>query len=185
MKKLLVSLALPLMFSLTTQAAVVEIEWVDPSEFTDIKPSNESKKRFQARTFKKIEKYVSQLAEKLPEEQILKLSVTDLDLAGRVEFASNAVINTRGGFTRLGLGFSNDIRIVDSIDFPRMEFAYELVSNQGDIIVSGEENLKDLNFQYRAGARVRSSDTLRHEKFMIRDWFNQTFEEQQTIASIN
>lgn len=176
-KQLLSGVALTLLVSTGVLAqAQVEIEWVEPEEFTDVRPSNESKKRFRERTLKNLERYITKLSKDLPENQILKLTVTDLDLAGRVQFGSSAVINTRFGFARLGNGKAGDIRIIDTIDFPRMDFSYSLTQNDGQVILSGEEVLKDLSFQHRVAGKIRNSDSLRYEKEMLRAWFNRTFE---------
>lgn len=183
-KQLLSGVALSLLVSTGALAkAQVEIEWVEPEEFTDVRPSNESKNRFRERTLKNIERYMAKLSEDLPEDQILKMTVTDLDLAGRVQFGAGAVINTRAGFARLGNGTAGDIRIIDTIDFPSMDFSYSLTQNDGQVILSGEEELKDLSFQHRVGGKIRSSDTLRYEKEMLRAWFKQTFDDHIVIAS--
>jgi hypothetical protein len=184
MKKLLLGFAFPILFCAHAGAqAQVEVEWVEPSEYRDIRPSNESKKRFEKRTFKAIEKYLMKLAEDLPEGQTLKLSVTDVDLAGRVEFGNSAIVNTGFGFSRLGGAGASNIRIIERIDFPRMTFSYELVDSDGSTMLAGEENLRDLGFQQRVGSRVRNSEALRHEKQMLRGWFDQTFKEHKVALN--
>ena len=150
----------------------VEIEWKEYEEYSDIRPSNESRKRFAENTFKKIEKYMVRLMKTMPEDQKLSLVVTDLDLAGRVQFGGTPIF-IRGSFARFGNGTS-DIRIIDRIDHPRMEFSYTLTDSNGQVVRSGEENLRDLGFQDRV-LSVPRGDRLRYEKQMLREWFYKEF----------
>ena len=62
----------------------VDITWQDPKSYTDVRPSNESRKSFRNRVFKSLDEYFNKLAEALPEGQTLEVTVTDLDLAGEV-----------------------------------------------------------------------------------------------------
>ena len=142
----------------------VEVEWVNPSDYSDIRPSNQSRSRFRDRTFKHLEEHLEELASRLPEGQRLKLSVTNLDLAGQVWPAH-----------MIGLGFGSDVRLIERVDIPRMNFSYQLLDGSGAIIRTGEEKLKDMAFQERAIARYRN-ETLRYEKTMIKDWFVDNFD---------
>lgn len=140
----------------------VNIEWQNPKSYTDIRPSNQSKKRFQEATFKKIEKFLEKLAGKLPEGQKLKMTVTDLDLAGHVWPGHMA-----------GMNNTQDIRVIKRVDFPRMNFSYTLVDENGKMLKSGEEKLKDMSFQSHNLGRIHS-DGLRYEKNMLEHWFKKT-----------
>lgn len=142
----------------------VEVIWVNPSDYSDIRPSNQSRRRFKERTFQDLESHLEKLARRLPEGQRLKLSVTNLDLAGQVWPAHMA-----------GLGFGSDVRLIERVDIPRMNFNYELLDSTGNVIKAGEEKLKDMAFQERAAARYRN-ETLYYEKTMIKDWFVDNFE---------
>ena len=150
----------------------VEIEWKEYKEYSDIRPSNDSRERFAKNTFKRIEKYMVRLMKDLPEDQTLSLVVTDLDLAGRVQFGGTP-ISLRPGFARFDSA-TNDIRVIDRADFPAMEFSYELTDASGNVIRSGNADLKDLGFQDRIVA-VPRSDRLRYEKQMLREWFYKEF----------
>lgn len=144
--------------------AKVEITWQDPKSYTDVRPSNESRKKFRERVFNSLDKYFNQLAEALPEGQTLEITVTDLDLAGQVWPTMRA-----GAF---------DIRIIDRVYIPRMEFSYQL-KNRDTVIKSADVNIKEMAFMNRV-SRLRSSDPFRYEKDMIKRWFDDEFEE--TIA---
>ena len=142
----------------------VEITWQDPKSYTDVRPSNESRKSFRNRVFKSLDEYFNKLAEALPEGQTLEVTVTDLDLAGEVWPTMRA-----GAF---------DIRIIDTVYIPRMEFSYQL--KEGDKVVkSADVKIKEMAFMNRI-SRARSSDQFRYEKDMIKHWFDDEFED--TIA---
>jgi hypothetical protein len=142
----------------SVMAANVEIKWTEPSNYRDVQPSNNgSRKNFEEQTFKNLEKHFTKLASQLPENQTLKIEVTDIDLAGDVNY---------GGINRL--------RIIKDIHFPRIEFSYELIDNDKKSIVSGEVNLKDMNFMMGARLKYRN-DSLGYEKKMLDDWFKDTF----------
>lgn len=138
-------------------AATSEITWTDYKTYRDIQSGDESRKHFRERTFKNFEKHFTKLAEKLPEGQVLKIDVTDVDLAGDTH---------AGGINRL--------RIVKEIYFPRMNFSYQLVDADGRIIQSAEVELKDMNFMRTANLRYRK-ESLGYEKKMLDDWFNKGF----------
>ncbi len=144
-------------------AATSEITWTDHKKYRDIHPGNESRKHFRERTFKQFEKHFAKLAEKLPEGQILKINVTDVDLAGATYIGGTYI----GGI--------NQLRIIKDLYFPRMNFSYELVNVDGSIVTSDEIVLKDMNFMMAASLKYRNR-SLGYEKKMLDDWFAETFE---------
>jgi hypothetical protein len=173
MKKYLIAPALlASMLIATPSLAKVEIEWQSYEDYSDIRPVNESRKRFAKNTFKRIEKYMVRLMRDMPEDQTLSLVVTNLDLAGRVQFAGTAV-SFRPGFPSIGNN-ALDLRIIDTIDYPSIEFSYTLTDARGNVIRSGEEDIKDLDFQNRTLV-VPRNQSLRYEKQMLKDWFYSAF----------
>ncbi|REL28382.1 DUF3016 domain-containing protein [Thalassotalea euphylliae] len=148
-------------FSLTTaNAGTVSVEWTNPDDYRDIRPTNESRKRFKERTFKDLEQFVTKLAAELPQGYELKLNVTNLDLAGNVEF-----------------GRTQQIRIVRQIHFPSIEFDYQLIDGNSQAVASEQVSLKDMNFLHHIKSNLLSK-SLGYEKRMLKEWFNKTFAEQ-------
>lgn len=146
--------------------AEVEIEWDKPEKYRDVRPSNESRKRFMETTFEGINEYMHELASALPENQKLLMKVTDLDLAGQVWPAS---------FVGLGMGLgTSDVRVIKNIDIPRINFSYQLLDTSGAVIQQAEVDLKDMSFMDR-GNRFFDSESLRYEKNMLQRWFKQEF----------
>lgn len=150
----------------------VSVTWINPKEFTDIKATNEVRTRFRNRTMEKLHKYIDKLAQDLPEGQMLKFNVTDLDLAGRVWPAHF-----------VGFNGANDVRVVKQIEIPRMNFSFELVDAKGSVIRAGEKNLKDMAFLDRISS-VNRSDSLRHEKTMLKRWFKREFKEELNASTL-
>lgn len=146
--------------------AQVEINWENPEEYRDVRPTMESRVKFREHTFEQLQEYLQKLAEKLPDDQKLVLNVTNLDLAGEVWPASF-----------VGFGHSaNDVRVVKSIDIPRMSFTYKLMNTAEELIREGDVDLKDMAFMDRSN-RFFSSESLRYEKNMLKNWFNDEFPE--------
>jgi len=154
---LLVSFMLTTLFVAKSNAADAEVTWSNPDKYRDIRSGFDNRKRFKERTFKSFEKHFVTLAEKLPDGLLLKIDVTDVDLAGDVHFGSNS-----------------QIRVVKDIYFPRLKFSYELFNVDKSIVTSGDINLKDMSFMMNNNFRYRNK-TLGYEKRMLDNWFSKTF----------
>ncbi len=140
-------------------AATSEVTWTDYKKYRDIRSGDESRKHFRERIFKDFEKHFTKLAERLPEGQVLKIDVTDVDLAGDTH---------AGGIDRL--------RIVKEIYFPRMNFSYQLVNVDGSVEKDDTVVLKDMSFMMGENLRYRHK-SLGYEKKMLDDWFLETFKQ--------
>jgi len=143
-----------------SSAAKSEIKWNNPEKYRDIKAGDENRKAFKARVYKTFEKHFAKLAEKLPENQTLKIEINDIDLAGDV--------NIGGGINR--------IRIITDLYFPRMKFSYNLLNADNTSAKAGEINLKDMSFMLGSNLRYRN-DSFGYDKKMIAEWFKDTFKD--------
>jgi len=139
------------------QAADVEVKWSNPDKYSDIDAGEEHRKHFKERIFKEFEKHFAKMAEKLPEQQKLIFDVTNIDLAGDVNY----------GMKR--------IRVVQDIFSPRMKFSYQLLNADNTVIKGEEVSLHDMGFLMHSGLKYRNK-TLGYEKEMFDDWFRKTFE---------
>lgn len=165
MKKLMSMLLVLCSFTVVSNvsAAEVEIEWFEPEHYRDVKPSSGSKSAFQKRVFRELTEHFSELAAKLPENQTLKIKVTDVDLAGDIRYM---------------VGPNNlTLRVVENIYFPRMEFSYQLLDSTQQVLKSGDENIKDMAFNSGIHTR-RSNDSYYYEKQLLSDWYHDSFEQQ-------
>jgi hypothetical protein len=150
----------------------VSVEWIEPEKYRDVRHPNVSKTKYRERVFAKLEAHFSELAEELPEGYQLALKVTNLDMAGEVQTATQAGII--GMQNRASAGFQ-EYRIMRQIDIPRMTFSYELKNSEGEVVQAEEEvKLKDTGFLNRATTRFRNRP-LHYEKTMVSRWFKKTF----------
>jgi hypothetical protein len=139
------------------QAAVVEVKWSNSDKYLDMDAGEEHRKHFKTRTFTAFEEHFAKLAASLPDNQKLVFDVTNVDLAGDVNF---------GGTRR--------VRVVKSIFFPRLDFSYQLLNADNTVAKSAEISLKDMGFLTHTGIRYRNK-SLSYEKEMLDDWFKKTF----------
>lgn len=152
-----------------TQAAEVKITWEEPESYSDVRPTNEARKRFRERTLNDLEAHISELASGLPESQVLSMTVTNVDLAGQVWPSQ---------FVGFGNGAGNDVRIIKRIDIPRMTFSYSLSNADGQVIQRGDQvQLKDMDFM-ESNIRRNRTESLSYEKAMLDEWFADTFSAQ-------
>ena len=102
----------------------------------------------------------------LPANQVLKVEVTDVDLAGSLRP------------TRLG----SQIRVLrGGADWPRINLRYTLEVD-GKPVRSGEERVADMNYA-RGISKYRESQSLYYEKRMLDDWFKARFADSKTAAA--
>jgi hypothetical protein len=144
------------------QAATLQLSWSEPNKYRDIRATDTNKYKFQARVMAELEKQFRKEAEKLPADQVLQVAVSDLDLAGEVEYF----------YTSYPFG----LRVIRNVDFPQIEFSYELRDAAGKAVKTGEEKLSDLGFRSSAlVAANRLDSSLHYEKKLIHEWYQQTF----------
>ncbi|MBB3223009.1 DUF3016 domain-containing protein [Pseudoduganella umbonata] len=144
-------LAAALLAAAGTASAGITVDYVKPDEFMDMPRSQQDRER----VLKEVTRHFNDLAKDLPAGQELKVTVTDIDLAGREEPRRWAI---------------DDIRIMrGGADWPTMKLSYTLEQG-GQVLRSGEETLKNMMYQQRIN-RYSSGDPLRYEKQMIEDWF--------------
>lgn len=157
MKKIFFVLAVTSTIASGASAGEAKVTWQEPEKFTDIRPGNETRASFQERVVKDFDQFFVDMAKKLPDGVQLDVTVTDLDLAGDV----NGLYSTVG----------RDIRIIKEIYWPRMSFSYTLKNSKNELIASGKEELKDMNFMSRTGM-ASGRTNFDYEEKMLTDWFN-------------
>ena len=146
---------------LTSQPAFsgnIDVNWHEPENYKDVRGADESDKRYQKRVFKQFEKFFQREAKRLPHDVMLKLKVTNINLAGEVQYSFD---------------MGREIRMVSSLHWPKVEFEYLLA--KGDRIVNkGQVSLKDIVFMDRAAPLGR--DFLMYEKRLLSEWFRKDVE---------
>jgi len=155
------SIAIAALLSVAAAAAgaagTVDVTFVDPDRFYDAGNT----KHDEPANLQAIEQHLKDLGQRyLPDGQVLRISVLDVDLAGYVKPLAG---NARG------------VRIAKNADWPRINVRYSLEAN-GAPIKSGEETLADLNYGRHGQMNVYSDrDPLRLEKMMLERWFQVRF----------
>jgi len=141
-------------------AAKVEVEFVAPEAFTDVRDALVATEKGRAYTIEEVRRYLVETAARhVPEGQHLKVTVTDIDMAGDYEFWGRA-------------GHS-DIRVIKAIYPPSIDLAFVLSDTSGTVLKEGSRRLHDLAFQMRID--LRDTDRLRYEKALIDDWLRDEF----------
>lgn len=155
--------------SVSTQAgARVEVVYVSPEKFTDVKDSQMATERDRDSTLALIKEFLVERAGKLvPEGQKLVITISDVDMAGDFE-------------PWRGPQF-NDVRIVKDIYPPRVDLSFKLTDASGAVVKEGEQKLRDLSFQMSATPAF-SSDSLRYEKGMLDNWLRSEFPKGKKTA---
>ena len=167
MKKLSALLGFCWVFGFTVsyaQAATVEVEFTDPDKYVDIRSGEKHSKHFRDDVFYNVEKQLKKLAKDLPEEQVLMVKFTDMDLAGDIRMSHGRLM-----------------RVVTQMYAPRLAFSYELVDKDKNILKQGEENIRNTSFMSNQSLRYRN-DALGFEKHLLEKWFDEAFEEKLITA---
>lgn len=158
------ALVMPLAIPWAGHSAELKLEFYEPHRFSDIEPGSESRERFRERALEGLEEIFAELAETLPDDQVLNVTVTDVNLAGYVDQIGRDV-------------GQQPLRIVRQSHAPAMNLTYSLVDADGNTLQDGDERLRGrgVTDQVRRGSRA-DYDFLRQEREMITRWFNRTFE---------
>jgi hypothetical protein len=132
-----------------------EVVFDHPEKFTDVKDSSNPSDKGRDAILGNIRSFLLQQTEPLvPEGYKLKITFTDIDLAGDFE-------------PWRGPRF-DDVRIVKDIYPPAFKFTYSVTDPSGKVVREGAEDIRDLNFQMRL--TIDTSDPLRYEKDILGEW---------------
>lgn len=135
--------------------ATVDVQFDKPEDFTDVKDSAMGSDKGRDSILEEISDYIKERAVGIiPEGSVLKLTFTEVDLAGDFEPARSVRFQ--------------DVRIVKDIYPPRFDFTYTLTDASGAVIKQGTEKLRDLSFMMRM--TISRNDPLHYEKDMLLDW---------------
>jgi hypothetical protein len=133
-------------------AGTAEVSFVAPERFTDAAHRRGPSRQLD-RNLAHLENHIAKLARSLPEGQILKVEVTDIDLAGWIEPSADPY----------------DIRVLRDVHPPRIVLNYTL-ARDGAAPVSGRSALTDIAYLHRS-AFGPADDSLRYEKRLLTEWF--------------
>ena len=139
----------------TASAGQAVVTFNNPEDYTDFPDRNGDGDDL----MKALSDHIIKLAAGLPASQELKIEIRDIDLAGTI----------KPNFRQ-----PRDIRVVTGrADWPAMTISFTLSEN-GQVIKSGQEKLHDLSFLQRSN-RYYPDDSLRYEKKMLDQWMQERF----------
>lgn len=158
------ALALPLAAPAVANSAELKIEFDGVDSYTDVQPASENRARHRDRVLQGFEEIFTELANRLPDDQVLNVKVTDIDLAGYV-----TPVPRDGGLHMM--------RIVRHGHEPAIRFEYSLVDANDQVLQEGEERLRGRTGTDSIRRNTSTSvDGLRYEREMIERWFRDTFD---------
>jgi hypothetical protein len=136
-------------------ASRIDVTFDHPENFTDVQDSALPTDKGREAILSNIRTFVADRADRiLPEGDTLRITFTDIDLAGEFEPQRGAQWD--------------DVRIVKSIYPPAFKFTYSVMDASGRMVKQGSENIRDTTFDTRIG--FDRGDSLHFEKDMLDDW---------------
>ncbi len=136
-------------------AASLEVSFVDPKSFRDFSVSGLTEERTQPIFERELARNLGSLVERSLGDRTLVLEFTDIDMAGDIQPWRNRHFH--------------DIRYVEPIYPPRLDFNYAVKDADGNVILEGSEVLRDIAFMQRIRS-PRMSDSFFFETELLRDW---------------
>ena len=92
----------------------------------------------------------------IPEGYRVHLEFTDIDMAGDIQPWRNRN--------------HSDLRYIEAIYPPLLEFNYTVTDADGEVVMEGEKRLRDINYLFSPNMRFRSFTSFRYELSMLSDW---------------
>ena len=150
-----------LMVASSAHAATLEFSVRDSEKFSDLRTTNGNEAGFRKEVLASLEAQFRNEASRLPENEVLKVELTDLNLAGEIEYFIP--------------GYPFGVRVVRNLDVPGMELSYQLLSADQKVLKSGGDKFSDLGFRSGLGT-WRMNQSLDYEKRMISKWYRETLQ---------
>ena len=155
-KIILIGALASMLYLPSTQAAKVDVKWQNPDKYEDIyEGTTQSKSKFRKRLYNTLEETFKLKANELPENYNLEITMLDVDLAGRVQ-----------------RGLPAEVRTIADSDFPRLHFYMILRDSQGNIVLQGEQNLKERKDKHSAFRMYGSQSEFYLEAILIEKFFD-------------
>ncbi len=132
-----------------------DVTFDHPENFTDVKDRALPTDKGRDNILANIRSFIVDRADRiLPEGYALRMTFTDIDLAGEFEPQRGARWD--------------DVRIVKAIYPPAFKFTYAVMDPSGKVVRQGSENIRDMTFDSRI--TFDRGDPLHYEKDFLDDW---------------
>jgi Protein of unknown function (DUF3016) len=135
----------------------VEVVYVAPEEFADVR--NGYTQTDSARDFylAELRRYIErQAAGRLAEGDLLRLTITDVQLAGDYQARRPA---------------STNVRVVREVNPARIDLGFRLSRPDGAVVREGKRELRSTGYPVAPG--LSAADPLRYEKALLDGWLRQ------------
>lgn len=135
-------------------AGRAEVQFIEPQKFADAGTNGIERER----TLALLAAHVQDLAKRLPDGQVLRVQVLDVDLAGTLQMRR-----------------AQELRVLrGTVDAPRLQLRWTL--DEGERTVrSGDENLTELGYPLGRAYPYASEGGLPYEKRLLSEWFQARF----------
>lgn len=132
-------------------AGTIEVSFVEPQRFSDAGSTAQETER----NTRVLADELQRLAQRLPDGQLLRVEVLDLDLAGSIKH-----------------GARGDVRVMrGGADWPSLRLRYTL-SAEGRPLRTGEESIADLDYLHSLPPDPLGT-SLPYEQRLLARWFNE------------
>ena len=140
----------------------IVVNYFEPTQFTDVADSYpHGTESGRAATLAELKRHLVQSALRyIPLGLKLTITITDVDLAGEFEPWHGPQMM--------------DVRVVKDLYPPAIKLAFQLTDADGNVVRSGQRDLRDLAFMMKITMGSRD-DPLRHEKALLDDWLGLEF----------
>lgn len=142
------------------QAAALELRFKEPEKFADIGwPTVERERNLEV-----LREVFTQLAARLPDDQLLQIEVTQVDLAGWIPPAAARPLRVLSG----------------SADWPRIDLRFTVRKGStaaAPVLREGSAEIADMNYLQRSLRAPEGNQSLGYERQMLNRWFTETFPE--------
>lgn len=164
MKQLVRTLVVAIsMVPLAASAGEAKVTWQNPQDYTDIVSDDGPQQAFQDSLFSYLDDEFARQAKRLPDGSVLNVTVTNFDMAGRVE---------------------NGVREIQALWYPQMTVNYQLLDATGAVsseqqgVVYAQQDYYNANSALRQSEQNATSNEFYFEDAMVRQWFYETFFEK-------
>lgn len=111
-------------------AADAELIWGSQGEFINMLEGNTQQDTIKHDMYYSLEKHLKKLAKKLPAEQLLRVNITSIDLAGNIFMTQSGQMQ----------------RILGETDSPSISFTYQLFDKNKNVIDQGDKNISNVGY---------------------------------------
>jgi|TARA_B110000438_G_scaffold203120_1_gene194813 DNA polymerase III delta prime subunit len=159
-----ITLATTALLALSTalNAATLKLNFEDLDNYTDFSLQGLSEEKTKNIFVKEVKRSL-RLKKIVGEDRKLEITFDNIDMAGDIQPWRNRQ--------------NSDIRYVEGIYPPSMDFKYTLRDPSGAIVAEGEESIKDLNFDF--GITSIGNSHFKYEMTLLEDWARQTLKSSE------